>query len=249
MGLASRAVVTVGGGILATVNAVAAGPRYDAVRRRVSSLIEGHQSASDIEVPACPGWTVGDVLRHLVGVARDLADNEVDGYTSESWTERQLVGLAGKSVPDLLSLWDDAARRLPAALPVADVPAVVLALGDAIVHEADLASAIAPARRVPEADVLAAIKTGVSRWRPALAASPAPPLRIAVRGDRDWWLGLDRGDSVTLDVQAYDLFRLLFGRRSRAEVGALGWSSDPTPYLDAGLPYPFKWSEASLDET
>ncbi|HTH05448.1 MAG TPA: hypothetical protein VL916_06240, partial [Ilumatobacteraceae bacterium] len=37
---------------------------------------------------------------------------------------------------------------------------------------------------------------------------------------------------VELDCDDLSVFRGLFGRRTEAEVCALGWSSDPAPYLD-----------------
>ena len=41
-------------------------------------------------------------------------------------------------------------------------------------------------------------------------------------------------------------FRALFGRRTRAQVEAFEWSTDPAPWLDAGLPFPFSWADTDL---
>jgi uncharacterized protein (TIGR03083 family) len=222
--------------------------RYEGVRRRIVALVDAHPRIVDVRLPACPAWTGRDLLGHLVGVASDLAACDVDGYASEAWTQRQVKTFRQDSVADLLALWDRAARGLRVAPPVASVPAIQLAVGDAIAHEADLLGALTSGLRVPDPDVSVAIQMGVARWRPVLAAASLPPLQIAVPGLRVWWLGRDDGRAVRLEVPGYELFRLLYGRRSRDQVSGLGWSSEPRPYLDAGLPFPFRWADHALED-
>ena len=66
---------------------------------------------------------------------------------------------------------------------------------------------------------------------------------------REWWLGThDDPDAVIVDVDAYDLFRALAGRRSAAQVRAWSWSADPTPYIDAGIGYPFAWASEDIGD-
>ena len=76
---------------------------YDAVRRRLGPVL----SAADPQqrVPACPGWSVGDVLAHLVGLCEDWVDGRFDGYASEPWTAAHLQRRRGDTRASLLNRW------------------------------------------------------------------------------------------------------------------------------------------------
>lgn len=54
--------------------------------------------------------------------------------------------------------------------------------------------------------------------------------------------------TITLSVPAYELFRALAGRRHADQVSQWDWSADPQQYIDAGLPYPFRWANSVLDD-
>ena len=56
----------------------------------------------------------------------------------------------------------------------------------------------------------------------------------------------DDTEAVVVTTTAYDLLRALAGRRSEDQVREWDWSADPTPYLHAGLAYPFHWAELSI---
>lgn len=220
--------------------------RYVSIQRRITELVDREPGVLDRMVPACPEWSGCDVVAHLVGVATALASGEVDAYASDEWTAALLDARRDESITDLLSAWAEAARALADAEPVGGLPAAMYAYGDALVHEADIGAIAAGCPRVPQADVKVGTKSGIARWRPVLADAGLPPLRINVPTDRDWWLGAPSADAVVLEVDAYELFRLLYGRRSRAQVEAFDWSADPEPYLDAGLSYPFRWADRAL---
>lgn len=228
-----------------TMNAPDWLPRYDRVRQRVASLLEVQTAIVDTRVPACPDWTGIDVLRHLVGLADDLVHSRVDGWASPAWTATHVSSLSASPVSELLARWEASSALLHSVGPLLGLPAASFAFGDAVVHEADLGGAASPQQRVPDDDVEIAIRTGIQRWRPVLAAAGAPPLAICVPGLRTWALG-DGPVVTTLAVPEYELFRFLYGRRSAEQVAGLGWSSAADGYLEAGLPYPFKWSDADL---
>lgn len=119
------------------------------------------------------------------------------------------------------------------------------AFGDAVVHEADLGAALGGHRPPTEAVRLGA-RTGIARWRAYLPDHGVESLRIEVTDWRTFWCGDPADDAPAVELDTWTLFRVLFGRRSRAQVAALPWSGDPTPVLDAGLPYPFRWAERDL---
>jgi uncharacterized protein (TIGR03083 family) len=60
-------------------------------------------------VPCCPGWTVRDVLSHVVGLTDDVLAGNVEGAASEPWTAAQVERLRDVPVAELLSRWDSQA--------------------------------------------------------------------------------------------------------------------------------------------
>ncbi|ROR96607.1 DinB family protein [Salana multivorans] len=164
-------------------------------------------------VPATPRWSVHDVLAHAAGVASDVVAGRMDGAPGPAWTARHVAERADRTVADLIE--ELAATRAAVAAVAAgtDRPAVVW---DRSVHLADLHEALGLG--VPPDPT----------WRPVLA-SAAPgllaglPLSVACAG-RTYGAG---GPEVTVD--AYELVRALFSRRSRRQVRE--WAG-PTPSDD-----------------
>lgn len=56
--------------------------------------------------------------------------------------------------------------------------------------------------------------------------------RTILAGDHRFTAG-DGEPATTLEVDPYELWRSLLGRRSRAQMQAWNWSGDPEPYLQA----------------
>ena len=55
---------------------------------------------------------------------------------------------------------------------------------------------------------------------------------LTVRSDHtEWFVGQDP-PAATLTAEPFTLFRLLFGRRSLAQMAALDWTGSPDLYLD-----------------
>jgi uncharacterized protein (TIGR03083 family) len=220
---------------------------YDAVRARVDELVRGTEGAA--AVPTCPSWRVRDVVAHLTGLCDDWVAGRLDGYGSDAWTAAQVARFDGAPVGVVLDRWSDAAIAF-ATLdddPTMGPPAR-WAFGDAVTHEADLRGAL-DAGRVPADVVALALKAAIARWRQVLADAGAPTLLLRAPDLREWWLG-EQGDAhaIVAEAEAYEVFRALAGRRSRAQVERWTWSRDPAPILDAGLPYPFRWSAQDIIE-
>jgi hypothetical protein len=220
--------------------------RYEGVRRRISHAATHDEGSLDTELSCCPGWTGKHVLAHLVGLAGDLAASRVDGYASDAWTATQVGRWLHQPVHVVLAAWAPASAAMARAGDVGGLASAALAFGDAVVHEADLRLTIPFRSEIPAEDLAVAVKTGVSQWRAVLAAADAPALHIEVPGQRDWWLG-DPGErlATTLVVHQYELFRVLYGRRSIRQVRGLAWTGDPSPFLQR-LPYPFSWANEDV---
>ena len=80
---------------------------------RVCTLVERLGAAElAATVPACPDWTVRDLLSHMVGLGADvLAGDEPDDHNS-AWTQRQVEARRDRSAADLLAEWRGLAEPL-----------------------------------------------------------------------------------------------------------------------------------------
>ena len=214
---------------------------YLGVHARLRDLLRPDDAS--VAVPACPGWTVHDVVGHLTGLCEDWVAGRLDGYASEEWTGAQIRRFEGRPLNDVLARWDEALvgfARLDPVEPFGD-PAR-WAFGDAVTHEADVREALGR-EPVPGDAVGAALKGTIARWRTTLADASTPTLLLRAVDAREWWLGAhDDPDATVVETTAYEVFRAVAGRRTADQVRAWAWSGDPEPFLAAGLPYPFRWA-------
>ena len=75
-----------------------------------------------------------------------------------------------------------------------------------------------------------------------------PPLDIVATDLRTWRVGDAEASAESVETTGYELFRALFGRRSRAQIEGWTWSCDPSAYLDVGLPSPFRFAATAIDD-
>jgi uncharacterized protein (TIGR03083 family) len=222
---------------------------YDGVRRRLEPVL----SAADPQqrVPACPGWSVGDVLAHLVGLCEDWVDGRFDGYASEPWTAAHLQRRRGDTSASLLNRWRATmtAFAMVDQSPLGASPAR-WAFGDAVIHEGDIRGATT-GDRVPATAVELALQDSLARWYQVLRGAGLKVVRVVLPDGRALWTGSPddrRAVEVEVEVELYEAFRGLVGRRSAAQVAEWSWSDDPGPYLAAGLPYPFRWAADPIED-
>src|SRR5262245_14869579 len=83
---------------------------YRAVRLRVTELVRSLDD-EDLSrpVPACPGWTVHDVVAHVTGVTDDALNGRLDGVATPPWTAAQVERGHGVPTLDLLDRWAEQA--------------------------------------------------------------------------------------------------------------------------------------------
>jgi hypothetical protein len=63
------------------------------------------------------------------------------------------------------------------------------------------------------------------------------PGLVLTDGDREWPVG-DGPPTGSVTADAYELFRMISGRRSADRIRTYGWTTDPAPYLEIVAPYP-----------
>lgn len=182
---------------------------YREARQRIVGLTMG-LSADELArtVPACPEWTVHQVVAHLSGEAADLVSGRMEGAPSDEWTARHVAERAGVEVEDLLEQWNFFGDK------IAEMPRLPFQLAlDAITHEADLRAALGR-ERLPDAV-----------WQPTLVwMAPRRLTGVTVKTEFG-----DLGDGpITVEVEGYELWRAFFGRRSRRQMESWNWSG-PAP--------------------
>lgn len=107
---------------------------YDRSRQRLTELVSALPDAKAVPVPACPAWTVHDLVGHLVYVAEQVVAGTLTGPPSDEETAAQIGRWSESSTSDVLAAWDRAAPGLEQMLETRPIwPAVM----DVFSHEQD----------------------------------------------------------------------------------------------------------------
>jgi uncharacterized protein (TIGR03083 family) len=191
---------------------------YVDLRARVVALLREtpEQSAID-QVPHCPTWTVNELASHLLGVPDDIVHGRMEGVGSDAWTQAQVVRHQAKTLRQIADELAALAERFDPMLPHVPAMARSQMVMDAVTHEHDLRHALgAPGERDSMAvrAGLAWLMSWCTRTNPATASA------IAAVGASD-----------------FDVLRSLTGRRSAAQMVALGLPADAMIQLQAGSPF------------
>ena len=179
-----------------------------------------------VRVPACPDWTVRDLLSHMVGLGADVVAGDEPDDHNETWTARQVQVRRDRDVAELIAEWTEIAEPLRDWMRANGTRP----LGDVIIHEQDLRGAlgVSGAQDTPG---LHAIR---ERFAPRFAARVADLPPIALVGDRWRWTSSGQVGDAAVVVRAgdFDLSRALLSRRSAAQL--YGWTThgDISPYLN-----------------
>ena len=198
---------------------------YGLTRRSLVELAEGLDAdQQEREVAPTPGWRVKDVYGHLAGLAADLIDGRMEGAGSPEWTAEQVRTRTDRPLADVTAEWavrgpevEDWIRADPAgrrAFPVYDV----------WTHEQDVRSTVGLRGVRDDERVPFLLDAALGVFDANIRREGTPATRVV--GDTvDRVVG--EGDPVaTLRSSDYEILRLLFGRRSRAQAEAAGWEGD-----------------------
>ena len=188
----------------------------------------------DIEtaVPACPGWTVLDVTRHLTGLVVDMAGETLPG--PEDWVEevmdrRHVDGRRGMSLTEVLDEWQGAAPGFEKTLTNIDGRMAGAIMGEYACHEHDIRGALGRPGARTSLCTTTATDTFLTAFIGRADAAGLPPIHVRA-GDRSW--GAADGQAVaTLTGDPFEMFRAVTGRRTLEEIRSLGWQGDAEPYL------------------
>jgi uncharacterized protein (TIGR03083 family) len=89
-------------------------------RTRLVSYLESLPEAAWDKPTLCEGWTVRDLVAHLIGNAADIVAQNLDGAGSPEYNQRQLDERSDCSPAELLREWAEAGPALEAAIEALD---------------------------------------------------------------------------------------------------------------------------------
>ncbi len=198
-------------------------------------------------IPACPAWTVRDLIAHVTGVAVDTVEGQFPAINPHgTWAERQAVVDAhtaaqvtsrqAMAMSELLAEWASYLPRLSAMLrgdqplPPGSMPAHDwVVISDIGAHNQDLRGALDE----PGDQDSIAVALGLQRYVRGLGhrldAAGLPALRLCAK-DCEYLAG-SGSPSTSVTASRWELFRTLGSRRSVSQLRALRWAGDPEPYM------------------
>lgn len=184
----------------------------------------------DAPLPATPPWTVLDGYRHLTGVCADVLDGSLDGAGSPAWTAAQLAARGDRSLAGVCAEWAQRGPQLDARLAAAGTSMAFVAF-DAWTHGQDIRAGVGQSA-IPDEDLVISLAlVALATFGRRYASCGAPTVRVVIGSD-EHVLG-DGDPAATLYTTAYELLRIIFGRRSRAQVEAAGWSDASAAAIEA----------------
>ncbi len=203
---------------------------YASCADRIVALMAG-LGTDDLnrKVPGTPLWTVRDLLAHLVGGPADLVAGNLDGAITPPWTQAQVDARRDHSVAQLLDEWAGLREAIDGVCRSGQLPAISM---DVLTHEQDINGALdLPRLSDPMALEFAANGFGARAAKVARDAG----LSLELTDGAGWSIGEPGGASLV--GSKFELVRAMSGRRSAAQVMAMDWLGDPTPYLDLLSPF------------
>jgi uncharacterized protein (TIGR03083 family) len=196
---------------------------YRQTRRRICELTsELSDDQLRVPVPATPGWTVHELLAHLVGGAADVATSRVDAAGSHQWTHQHVQERRDCSIEALVAEWERVGPAVENSLSQPRVTGPNLA-ADAICHEADLHEAL-ELGRVEREHWQLFLDAMMRHLRGRLRHSTT--LQINDDQGQQWICGSGE-PATTVRADGYELLRATFSRRSRGQIAAWNWAPAP----------------------
>ena len=198
---------------------------YKRSRSRLSEIAGSLADAKAVSVPACPGWSVHDVVSHLVAVAEDVLAGKLTGSPTDEATARQVRRRAVWSTLDVLDDWGRVGAQVEEML--LEVPAWPVAV-DALTHEHDVRGAAGLPGHRTDGDVVSVAAVLLGRLE-------VPAHLTVLCEDQRFRCGDDEhagAAALELVTDPFEAFRFRMGRRSRRQLAGMQWNGDPEPVLD-----------------
>ncbi len=157
-------------------------------------------------VPTCPIWTAKELACHMYGVCDDILNGRLEGIGSAERTEAQVERHGSKSLDELVDEWAASAAAFDEIVPQFPEPANYQLVMDQATHEHDLRLALAS----PGAHDDLSLAIG------------AEFMLISIRR-----ADVELAEQIEgLGLSDFELLRALTGRRSVAQLEAMGIAAE-----------------------
>jgi uncharacterized protein (TIGR03083 family) len=209
---------------------------YRLICERVDGLVRGRDGIAELAVPACPGWSIRQVIAHLAGVAQDIVALNLEEKGTGAWADAQVARLGGYSIDDLLDLWRQSLDAVSANLAFASDAGVCQLVFDTLTHEHDIRGALKePGSRAGDLAFKAASGFMTTMGDQFIRQAELPALRLTTPTIGSVQLGDPRTarGHVALSISDFEALRAFGGRRSIGQLLALPWDGDPTNLMPA----------------
>lgn len=218
---------------------------YQGGRTRIQEVVDKlDDDGLARRVPACPRWTVRELIAHLTGVASDTSTANLDHVGQPDWTDQQVAARRGKSLDEVLVEWNGVAEQLEAGLDDIHPTAASMLIGDLITHEHDLRGALGDKNARDTDGVVIATSFYARNFGKRLKDAGLPTV-IVKAGEHEFKAGLDEPEGY-VRAPLFEMLRGLTGRRTSDEIKGFDWSIEASPYLELFAMYPI--TESALDE-
>ena len=205
---------------------------YAGIRQRLTELLEeiDDDDAASVTVPACPDWTITDVVAHLYGVEVDIMEGNIEGAGTAAWANDQVRRFAPLGLHQLSEAWNETSPKVEAMGGTFPPRAAAQLVFDACTHEHDLRGAMGcPGARDTDSVVI-----GLTFIEDSMRGLVEERQLPGIELDSPYF-GATIGPApapVRVSTTAFELFRAFAGRRSADQIRALPWEGDPSPYLE-----------------
>jgi uncharacterized protein (TIGR03083 family) len=197
---------------------------YKRAQQRVLTLVDDDVAATD--VPACPGWTVKDVIAHLAGFFTAYRSGNPQEAFGPQWGDREVAARKDRSLQECVTEWNDLVTD-PGDLFESRFGPV--AVSDVLAHEQDIRNALGQPGARDDENIVPSVLMGLSFLENKPETQELPALRI-VTEEIDQTLG--QGEpAATMRTSTFELFRTIHGRRTPKQVRAMDWEGDSEPWI------------------
>lgn len=214
---------------------------YRAFRLRLTDLGRSLDSTTaNAMTSTCPEWSSKDILAHMVGIAADILDGNVEGAATEAWADAQVDKRRSATLSEVLDEWDTKGPLLEELLENVASNMPYQFFIDAFTHDWDLREAVGAAPVSPDFSLVAhTLPQILDSLAARCAERNLPTIDLVLHGlkgiAQQSTLGTASTGVVRIEMSLFEFLRLAMGRRSRAQAeAALGVADLPDgSWLDA----------------
>jgi uncharacterized protein (TIGR03083 family) len=221
---------------------------YEETHVAILAVLDGQSDGPlSTVIPACPAWTIRQLVAHMTGVAADAiaarfpvvnphgpwAERQpiIDAFTARHVTTRQ-----GMATREVLAEWADHVPVLTRmlrgeqAFPAGSIPIIDwMVVCDIAAHNQDLRGALNLPGNRESAGVALSLTRYIAGVSQRIAAAGLPALRLCTEHGEH--IAGHGSPSSTVTATQWELFRALCSRRSPPQIRSLRWSGDAEKYL------------------